>query len=164
MPIFLFKAITKNSQTGQPLPIPAGTRSGLMLIFPGNLEQCKQYLRSQHFGPPTVKYFGVELPYSSRVGFKEEIEVLLVEVYLGVPMPMQQPQMSAAHVNGGQPIGAPLGNMAQNRPSGQKDSSGFQTLGDDVLSGAGEAFFGDANDGTSTDLYGGGHVEVPRQT
>ena len=129
-----------------------------MVTFPGNLEQCKYWLRANHVGSPGVKYWAVLVPHNLA-----EPEVLSVEINLGVPITAQQAQVSAQHVNGGQPVGAPVGNGMQNRPTGRQDSSGFQVLGDEVLSGAGDVLFGAQEDGTVSDLYGGGHFEAPRQ-
>ena len=157
MPVFLFKAVTR-TPAGQPIMLPVGARSGFVVNYPGTIDQCKQYLRANAFGSPGVRYWGIMLQPNLP-----DPEVLAVEINIGVPVTAQQAQLSGAHVNGGQPVGSPTGNAAQNRPTGQKDSSGFQVLGDDVLSGAGDALFGDVNDGTVSDLYGGGHFEAPRQ-
>lgn len=158
MPAFLFKAVQRNPQTGQAIPVPVGARTGFVINFPGNMEQAKQYARANAMGSPGVRYLGVELTPNLP-----EPMVLCVEINMGVSTPVQGPQISAAHVNGGQPVGAPMGNVNQNRSTQQADSSGFQTLGDDVLSGAGDNLFGDAEHGTVSDLYGGGHFEAPRQ-
>jgi hypothetical protein len=157
MPIYLFKVVNKNQQ-GQAVQVPVGVRSGFVVTFPGNLEQCKYWLRANHVGSPGIKYWGVELPSNLR-----DPEILALEINLGVVLPPGQPQVSAAHVNGGQSVGAPVGNVAGNLPTGLQDSSGFQKLGDEVLSGVGDTLFGDQGDGTITDLYGGGHFEAPRQ-
>jgi hypothetical protein len=167
MPVYLFKAIApRHPQTNQPMNIAVGARSGFVLNHPGDLNQAKQYARANAMGSPGVKYVGVELaPNTQQAASLLSMfpPVMLVEINMGVQMPVQAPQLSGSHVNGGQPVGAPVGMQGQNRSSQLPDSSGFQTLGDDVLSGAGDTLMGSQEDGTASDLYGGGHFEVPRQ-
>jgi hypothetical protein len=159
MATFLFKAITKNPQTGEVLALPPGAVDSFVINGPNGAGMAEVYAfaRASGFGNRGVKYVVATV-------VPGEWEVLCVQPYIG--MSAQQPVMSAQHVNGGQPSGNPYGQPGQNRATMPPDSSGFQNIGDDALSAAPDGGMmggDDALQGTVSDLYGGGHQEVQRQ-
>ena len=161
MAVFLFKAVTRNPQTGALLQLPQGAIDSFVINGPrgASAQDVFAFARSQGFGQRGVKYAVATVEPG-------EWEVLCVQPYVGPQgISAQQPQMSAQHVNGGQPTGLPAGQPGQNRAESEPDSAGFQNLGDDALSVGPEAsmFSDDALAGTVSDLIGGGSQEIQRQ-
>ena len=161
MPVYWIKALARDPQSGQPLKIPAGARDSIVVNYPGNLEQFKAWAKQNSLGSQYVRYAIVQLQNNMP-----ETMVLCTQLALGAAgnVSASAPSLSGEHVNGGQPTGTPYGNPNQGRAAGNRDnSSGFQTLGDADLGGAGDAMFGSPDDGTVSDLIGGGSQEIPRQ-
>lgn len=166
MIVYQFTALTKHPQTGQPLTPAPGACLAFAVAFPGDVSKMSQaqllqhsqqaaaYVRAQKWGTPDKAI------YSIGVAMPNQVTHLCA--FYGYPN--SGPQLSGAHVQGGQPAGAPRGQPNQNRQQGPVDSSGFQILGDADLGGASDTMFGAGDDGTVTDLYQGGHgsMEVPR--
>jgi len=164
MGVFWAKALTTNPQTGQPMNVPPGAVESFVVNFPGNLQQFLAHCRQQGLGTRHVRYVVVEVPPDAP-----EYMVMAVQPFMGhgYSPQAQAPQVSAQHVNGGQPTGSPMGQAGQSRPGMQRDpSSGFQVLGDADLGTSGDAMYGSPEDGTSSDLIQGGwgSQEIPRQT
>lgn len=152
----------KNSQTGQLIPYPAGVVSKFVVNFPGPREGVMAWAKSLNLGTRGMQYMVIAIPPNDPTPM-----VLAYEIN-GAAQGAAQPNLSAQHVQGGQPMGAPVvqpGN-AQQHASGFVDAqSGFQTLGSDALDAGGDALYGSADEGTWSDLYnqGGRVIEQPRQ-
>lgn len=163
MPIYWIKALTRDPKSGQVLNVPAGSRDSIVVNFPGSLDQFRAWAKQNSLGSQYVRYAIVQLQNNMP-----ETMVLSVQLAMGATgnPSASAPSLSGEHVNGGQPTGMPTGNPNQGRGAGTRDnSSGFQTLGDADLGGAGEAMFGSPDDGTVSDLIAGGFgsQEIPRQ-
>ena len=141
MPTYLFINQAPNPQA------PAR----FVVAFPGPVAQVQAYVNQKDIG-------GANQRYSIYVISDRTQPVLLaVEPYRG-------PQVSAAHVNGGQPVGPPMG-QNQNRPEGEMDRMGFQILPDSALGVGSDSMYGEMRDPTLNDLVvdPNGSIEVPRQ-
>lgn len=121
-----------------------------VVAFPGSLSQVQEYVNQQNIGGSNQRYSVY------TIADRTPATLLAVEPYRG-------PQISAAHVNGGQPVGPPLG-QNQNRPAGEVDRMGFQILPDMALGIGLDPMFGEMNDRTVNDLVidPNGSVEVER--
>jgi hypothetical protein len=162
MATYLFEAYPAiDPQTGQPAPLPGGVITQFVLCLPGgpgslNGTQVGGYARQYGLGTQGVNYKIKEIgPQHSPLYFPV--------------MPQGAPNLSGAHVQGGQPSGAPRGQPRAGRPQGPRDPrSKFQTLGDADLDGAGDSLYGgpSPDEATWSDIYVGGGFggqEVPRQ-
>lgn len=167
MIVYQLTALDKHPQTGAPLPPQPGACLSFCVAFPGDVsqmsqaqllqhsQQAAQYIRAQKWGTPDKCIYSIGVAPPNKVTF--------LCAFFGYPG--TGPQLSGAHVQGGQAAGAPIGQPNQNRPAGAIDKSGFQILGDADLGGASDTMFGPGDDGTVTDLFQGGHgsIEIPRQ-
>lgn len=175
MSCWLFKAMTRNPQTGQQFALPAGCIDSFVLNVPGNMTyaNAQQKQMAMNFAIAEAKRMNLGTPQKCRYAIiliepdTDQTEVLCIQPYYGPGAAVQagQPVTSAAHVNGGQPTGVPVGS-GQNRQEGPRDvSSGFQDLPDAALAGVGDNMYGAMDDGTQTDILAGGFgsVEVQRQ-
>ena len=161
MAVFWFRAVTINPQTGHPIQLPVGVIESIVVNYPGNMNQMKAAAAQASLGTRGVRYKVIEVPSNA-----EETMVLATQISLGAAGQVNpsQPQVTAQHVQGGQPWGNPAGQQGQNRPTGMPDSSGFQTLGDMDLDSSGDGYMGGIHDGTFTDLVRDGAQvrEIPR--
>jgi hypothetical protein len=141
MPTYLFVNQQPNPQA------PAR----FVVAFPGPMQQVQVYVSQQGIGGPNQRY-SVYL-----IAERTQPTLLAVEPYRG-------PQVSAAHVHGGQPVGPPMG-QNQDRPEGAVDRMGFQVLPDAALGIGLDPMFGEMRDPTLNDLVidPGGAIEVKRQ-
>lgn len=174
MACWLFKAITVNPQTKQPLQLPPGVVDSFVLNVPGDLSYASAAAKQQamQYAIQLAKHYNLGTPQKVRYAVAlieattDSVEVLCVQPYYGPGAQVQaaQPVLSPQHVQGGLP-GAPVGQPNQNRPDGVRDSSGFQDIGDAGLGAGGDNVYGSPDDGTFTDLLQGGFgsVEVQRQ-
>lgn len=176
MACWLFKAVTVHPQTKQPIMLPPGVIESFVLNVPGNLTNASLAQKQQ------AMQYAIQIAKQNNLGSVDRkvgysitliepntnvIELLCVQPYYGPGAQVQggQPALSQAHINGGQPVGAPIGQPNQNRPDGLRDSSGFQDISDAGLGAGGDNMYGSPDDGTFTDLLQGGFgsVEVQRQ-
>jgi len=154
MPVYVF---VDRNQAPQP-----GTRERFAVFHPGDLSQVVAWAKQigmggshQHFQIYSPEQLGNNAPC-----------ILAIQVAMGVPVTVQQPQLSATHVQGGQPAGVPAAQPGQHHPGGQIDPySKFEELPDEALTAGRDAMFGELNDGTITDLVATpmGMDEQPRE-
>ena len=157
--MFIARDTDKN---GQPLPpVPPGVPTCFIIQHPGPAEALFQAINKAGFGqvppgqvPPKYRCLRVD-PNDP------EFRILCV----GSPSLVQ---LSAHHVQGGQPVGAPR-NQGQNRPAGSPDFFGFENLPDDAMDASGDEMYGSQREPARTDTYinpagpGQGHMEFERQ-
>ena len=155
MPVYLFIAQSHDPRTRQPYaPLPAKHLERFVLYFPGDRVQAEQYAKQSGLGSWRIRQ------YDCYPLVRESPSPVLLCF-----QPVMPVQMSAQHVQGGQPTGAPVAQPGAEEVDGETDSMGFQNLGTGALSTAQDPMFGSGDDGTYTDLYQGAHgtVKVPRQ-
>jgi hypothetical protein len=140
MPTYLFV----NQQPNPMAPVR------FVVAFPGSMAQVQAYVNQQNMGGSNQRYSVYKINES------QPPTLLAVESYRG-------PQVSAVHVNGGQPVGPPQG-QNQNRPGSEVDRTGFQFLPDAALGVGFDPMYGEMRDPTLNDLIidSGGSVEVKR--
>jgi hypothetical protein len=161
--VYLFCAEPRFNAQQQLVPLPAGAIQSFVLNVPRtwSTQDVIRYAIQNNLGTPKqVKYKVVPVEYND-----DALLLLCTQISLGGQGVNAAPAvLSPAHVNGGQPTGAPIGQPMQNRPEGMIDKSGFQELGDAALAASQDNVFGGADDGTVTDLIMGGFgsVEVQR--
>ena len=161
--VYFFCAEPRFNQQQQPVPYPPGSIQGFVINVPRTwtTQDVINYARQNNLGTPRqVKYKVIPVDPND-----DALLVLCTQISLGGQgVNAAPPVLSQAHVQGGQPTGAPIGQPMQNRPEGTIDKSGFQELGDAALAASQDNMFGGADDGTVTDLIMGGFgsVEVQR--
>jgi hypothetical protein len=151
MIVYVFAAPPQSQ--GQPQPFQAGDVTQITLACPDGTtpQQAIEAIRAS----------GITQHMAGRIRFGnvaiQHVDAPRVLMINRIPT---QPVLSREHVQGGMPTGVPTG-QNQDRPGGPRDGqSGFEQLGDDALSMAGDAMFGAADDGTVSDMVQG--QEVPR--
>jgi hypothetical protein len=131
-----------------------------------NLESLKNFVQERNLLPTNVAY-GVyradhlekalksipgSPPAQASFMFEYDVEDIPPRSFAKTP------------VLGGDPSLPPLGIKGQDRPTGPRDYSGFQELGDQALGVDFDPMFGPNGDGTVSDLLGGlSGTEVPRK-
>lgn len=164
MPTYWFVAKDKDSH-GNPLPpLPAGHPERFVFLHPSrDGQEVIRWVKAQGIGSPNRAYAVWRL---EDLNLPEPRLLCVQPSYGEAGQPnAQYPVTSPQHINGGQPYGGPQSAPGQNRANGTVDRSGFQSLGDAVLSGTGDGFFTESPDmgGTYTDLVNGGREEIPRR-
>ncbi len=129
-------------------PVPVGGLVRCMFAVDGDKEVAKKFIREQGVTTPGVRYqLQGPLPADAADSL-----ICCMQTQAPLIAPAQAGQMQG--MQGGA------------RPDGQMTQGGFQELGDQSLpSEADDAMFGEASDGTYTDivLEGGASRELPRQ-
>ena len=138
MPIVKFVA--------NPPPAPGGVAS--FTVAGPSFDAIRALVEQQRLGTPGMRYSPFQVP-----------ENMPAAVLIG--WEFAEPQLSNAHVQGGQPTASPQPQPGRDVQPPPRDYSGFEVLKDSALSGADDNMFGDARDGTYCDLLIDGR-EVPR--
>jgi hypothetical protein len=137
-------------------PVPPGYVNRIVVNHPSNDTKTVWAFIAQHCKENQLLTKGAKYALFGPVNQTDQNAIVLaVQCHLG--------NLSGEAV--GAALSSPHGQPGQNRPDAPLDSMGFQALGDMALPIRGDdAMFGEADDGTVSDIYqnGGGLVEQAR--
>lgn len=153
MPAYLLIAKAKDAHN-QPIPLVPGEGDRIFLHFPGDIQAAFNFAKQHNIGGNWDRRdYGI---WDLRREYGNPVVLGIQRV---PPAPLSQ-----QHVQGSQPVGIPVGQPNQNRPAGPPDGLGFEPIADGDLSGVGDGMFETNGDmqGTVSDIYDGGRVEVKR--
>jgi len=113
------------------------------------IQSARAFAEQQRMGTPGTRYKMYVVPETPP-----EPGILLGIQIAG-------PLLSPQNVQGGLPTAQPIGQRGRETQGRPRDFSGFDDIPDHALPTAGDAIYGDLQDGTYTDLHSNGQ-EVPR--
>jgi hypothetical protein len=115
------------------------------VVLGPSLEAIRALVDAQKPGTPGMRY----KPYLLQDSPQTPAMIVCTEI--------AAPVLDPAHVQGGQPTAAPVGQRGRDVPDPRAGLVGFSAVPDDALPAvADDSVFGDARDGTYCDLYSDG--------